>query len=133
MAAKMIDWFPEVAIAMDKLKTCDFPTDMTFPLIDYLASCGIIRRPDLLKWARDFMDGVKDTEIHTKTKAQTWTEDNFVSTTLANVTMTIHSVGGDVPDPGGWYFKDKKLEMYLLDRGFGAAWKEVRSKDAISD
>jgi hypothetical protein len=133
MAAKMIDWFPEVAIVMEKLKTCDFPPEMTFPLIDYLASCGIVQRHELLQWAVGFMGSVKDTEVYTKTKAK-WTVDNFVGTTLAAGTRAVHGIGVEkVPDPGGWYFWDEKLKMYLLDRGFGAAWKEVRSKEKISD
>lgn len=133
MAGKNIDWSPEVAIAMEKLKSCDFRVTMTFPLIDYLASHEIVPRTDLLKWATNFMDGKQNIEEYAKPTVK-WTAENFIATTLAAGTRAIHGIGeGDVPKTGGWYFWDEKLEMYLLDRGFGAEWLKVHSKETHSD
>ena len=111
MVTKMFDdWPSEVEKAKSYLGDCVFPPSKTIPLIDYLASRMIIRRSELL---------IRATEING------CDAKNFVQTTLARVTMAIHKQG-NVPDPGGWYFHETgEFDMYVLDRGFSAAWREA--------
>src|SRR4051794_27883500 len=118
MAAKLIDWMPEITKAMEYMKDCKFSPSETFPLIDYLSAHRIVPRNDLMKEAAKIND------------KETW---NFVNTTLGRVTMGIHGTGNGLPDPGGWYFYDEKYEMYVLDRGFSAAWAQARAINQTSD
>lgn len=80
-------------------------------LLDYMASRKIVPADDLFARA---------VAINPASDA------DFVRSILANVTMAVHG-GGRVPDPGGWYFHDKSLGMYVLDRGFSAAWRKART------
>ncbi|TIN40401.1 MAG: hypothetical protein E5Y10_09300 [Mesorhizobium sp.] len=115
MTAKLFDWSAEVQDAITRLSKPGlvFPFGKAATLVDYLASRMVVPRIDILKRAKEI--NVSDAE-------------NFLASTLANVTMAIHHKG-TVPDPGGWYFHATEfdLNMYVLDRGFSAAWRAARS------
>ncbi len=115
MVTKICDeWPSEVAKVKEYLTGCVFPPSKTIALINYLSSRMIVCRSELLKRATEINGG---------------DAKNFVQTTLARVTMAIHQQG-NVPDPGGWYFHEKtEFDMYVLDRGFSAAWREANSMD----
>lgn len=87
-----------------------FPSENAARLIDYLASHTVVPRDDFLGHAAAINGG--DAE-------------NFLATNLASVTMSVHG-GGSVPDPGGWYFHDKDMNVYVMDRWFSAQWKNAR-------
>jgi hypothetical protein len=111
MAPKLFPWEADVQKAIDYLaKSRVFTFDQFARLIDYLAVHKVVPRQDLLNQAVRIKggDGV-----------------DFVKTTLARVTTPVHGKG-NVPDPGGWYFHDDKMDVYVMDRGFSAAWRNAR-------
>jgi hypothetical protein len=67
-------------------------------------------------------------EIESKAQQIVGNEEawNFINTTIGNVTMALHPAG-PVPDPGGWYFWDDRLAVYVADRHFSHAWKVATS------
>ena len=111
MGAKA-DWKDEVLQIIVRLNNpaFKFPFERSALLIDYLSLHKVVPRSDLTKRAIEI--NLSD-------------PDTFIVTTLANVTMAIHPKG-PVPDPGGWYFHDTERDLYVLDRGFSAAWREAR-------
>ncbi|TPN43327.1 hypothetical protein [Mesorhizobium sp. B1-1-7] len=113
MVAKLLDWSTDVEDAIARLGKPGlvFPFSKAAPLVDYLASRMVVPRSDLLDRAKQINGS--DAE-------------NFLASTLANVTMAIDHKGA-VPDPGGWYFHDADFDMYVLDRRFSAAWRSARS------
>jgi hypothetical protein len=108
------DWSGDVKLTIERLKKpgLKFSFEQSAMLIDYLASKKVIPSTELRSHAKTIVtSGIID----------------FIRTILANVTTAIHG-HGTVPDPGGWYFSDRvsNIEVYVLDRGFSAAWRKTR-------
>lgn len=51
--------------------------------------------------------------------------DNFIATTLSNVTTAVHG-GGAVPKDGGWYSANLDPLTYRVNEKFVSAWKKKR-------
>jgi hypothetical protein len=51
--------------------------------------------------------------------------DNFIATTLSNITTAIHGKGS-VPKRDGWYATSVGPYVYTIDEGFAEAWRRQR-------
>ena len=107
-----MDWNSAVERAIERLNKTglESPFQHSAALVDYMASRKIVPKSDLIAEA---------------VKINSLADADLVSSILANVTVAVHGKGS-VPDPGGWYFRDDTLGMYVLDRWFSAAWREAR-------
>jgi hypothetical protein len=87
MTAKLLEWNTDVQNVITRLSKFGlvFPFGKAATLVDYLASRMMVPRSNLLNRAQEINGS--DAE-------------NFLASTLANVTMAIHHKGS-VPDPGG--------------------------------
>ncbi len=56
---------------------------------------------------------------------ETHGSDNFIATTLSNITTAVHGKGS-VPKNGGWYVTSADPYGYTIDAGFAEAWRRKR-------
>jgi hypothetical protein len=106
-------WNETAAVALANLQKEGrvYSSAAAIKLIDFLSIQRVNFETDVRSYAAEKL-------------GQSETRD-FVMTTLGHVTTAVHG-GGSVPDPGGWYFHDSRTGTYVLDRGFSAAWRELR-------
>jgi hypothetical protein len=117
MAPKMPAWETDVQNAIERFAkpSLKFPFEKKARLIDYLASRKVVPRDDLLDYVKKINTDFNSAQVK-----------DFAITTLASATTAVHGKG-NVPDPGGWYLWDESLKVYVMDRGFSAAWRKARS------
>jgi hypothetical protein len=110
MDEKVSDWSAAVLAVRTRLArpNAKFNRDQTEELINFMTSKKVVKRDEVELKAKQIVGA-----------EEAW---NFINTTIGNVTMAIHPAG-TVPDPGGWYLWDGRLEVYVVDRGFALAWK----------
>lgn len=78
---------------------------------------------------RAFVDDLVMLRTATQSELQIkYGSENFIATTLANVTTAVHG-GGAVPKVGGWYSVAGNPLTYTVSNEFASAWKSKRRLD----
>jgi hypothetical protein len=106
MAGKIKDWEAAVDDAFTYLRQGSraFSPPKMFSMIDELALRGSVTQSEL---------------------TTTHGSENFIATTLSNVTMAVHG-SGTVPREGGWYRTTNDPYTYHVHDAFAAEWKKKR-------
>jgi hypothetical protein len=106
VTGKIVDWEEKADDAFTYLHQGQraFPPVKMLLMIDKMAVRGSVKQTELV-------------EDHFS--------ENFIATTLSNVTTAVHG-SGTVPKDGGWYRRTTDPYTYHVHDAFALAWKRKR-------